>query len=105
MVVLNKDNFEAEVLKSDQLVMVDFWTETCDKCMEIMPDVVALSEQYADKMKFCKLDIKGNRRLAMAQKVMGLPSMVFYKNGESIAKVSGEDLEKSDIEDKIKELI
>ncbi len=105
MLVLTKDNFEQEVLKSDKLVMVDFWTETCDKCMEIMPDVVALSEKYAEQIKFCKLDIKGNRRLAMAQKVMGLPSMVFYKDGESIAKVSGEDLEPSDIEDKIKELI
>lgn len=105
MLELTKDNFETEVLKSEGIVMVDFWTESCDKCVEIMPDVIELSEKYADRIKFCKLNIKGNRRLAMAQRVMGLPSMVFYKDGESVTKVSGEDLEPSDIEEKIQELI
>ncbi|PID30896.1 MAG: thiol reductase thioredoxin [Candidatus Cloacimonadota bacterium] len=105
MLALTKENFEAEVTKHEGLVMVDFWSESCERCMEIMPDVVALSEKYGESLKFCKLDIKGNRRLAMAQKVMGLPSMVFYKDGEKIAHLSGEELEVEEIENKIKELI
>ncbi len=105
MLAITKENFEAEITNHEGLVMIDFWSESCERCMEIMPDVVALSEKYGEQIKFCKLDIKGSRRLAMAQKVMGLPSMVFYKNGEKIAHLSGEEMEVEEIETQIKELV
>ena len=105
MLEVHKDNFDAEVLNADGIVMVDFWGESCEVCLEIMPDIVDLSKKYENNIKFCKLNIKGNRRLAMSQKVMGLPSFVFYKDGEPVAKISGEDVEPSEVEEKIKELI
>jgi len=102
---LSKDNFEKEVLQADGLVAVDYWSDSCDRCLEIMPDVEELAEKYSDKVKFAKLNIKGNRRLAIGQKVLGLPSIVFYKDGEKLEHLSGEDLEVEDIEQTLQEVI
>ena len=84
MIELTKDNFDAEVTNAEGLVFVDFWGDKCEPCMAIMPEVVAFAEKNAGKAKFCKLNTAGNRRLAIAQKVMGLPTFVFYKGGEKI---------------------
>ena len=105
MIELNKDNFEQEVKQHQGLVMVDFWGESCGRCMELMPDVIALSEKYADELKFAKLNIAGNRRVAMGQGVMGLPSMVLYKDGEKLLHLSGEELDAQQIEDAIKDYL
>jgi len=55
-----------------------------------MPSVEALAERYADKAKFCSLNTGGNRRLAISQKVLGLPNVSFYKGGQKISEISGE---------------
>ena len=104
MIELNKDNFDAEV-KVDGIVLVDFWSESCGRCIELMPEVMELAEKYGTEIKFCKLNIQGNRRLAMAQKVMGLPSFVFYKNGEKVEHLSGEELEMEDVATKVESYI
>jgi len=93
MIELNKDNFEAEVLQADGLVFVDFWSEKCEPCMALMPEVVAFAEKNAGRAKFCKLDTAGNRRLAIAQKVMGIPTLVFYKGGEKVFTFDKEAIE------------
>ncbi len=103
MIELNKDNFEAETGKG--LVIVDFWGESCVRCMELMPDVHKLEETYGDKIKFCSLNIAGQRRLAMAQKVMGLPSFLIFKDGEKKEHLTGEDLDVDKIEQAIKSYI
>lgn len=105
MVELNKENFEQEVLKADGIVMVDFWGETCDNCLELMPSVEKFAQQYGDKIKFAKLNIKGNRRLAIAQKVMGLPAVVFYENGEKKEQLGGEGLTAEQIEEAIQKFV
>ena len=93
MIELNKDNFDTEVLNAEGLVFVDFWSPKCEPCMALMPEVVAFSEKNAGKAKFCKLDTAGNRRLAISQKVMGLPTFVFYKGGEKVAVFDKEQIE------------
>ncbi|MFW5856162.1 MAG: thioredoxin TrxA [Bacillota bacterium] len=105
MIEVNKDNFDEEVLEEDGVVLVDFWGENCDLCLELMPDVEELAEEYGDQVKFCKLNIKGNRRLAMSQQVLGLPSIVLYEDGEKKEHLSGEEVEREDIEEAINELI
>ena len=102
MIELNGENFEAEVLKSDKPVLVDFWGETCIPCKELMPDVEKLSEKYNSEFKFCKMNIQGNRRLAMSQQVMSLPSIVFYINGEKKEHLTGNDLDAGQIEETLK---
>ncbi len=89
MLELNKDNFEAEVLQTEGTVLVDFWGSKCEPCKALMPDVERLAEQYGDKIKICKLNTTDNRRLAISQKVLGLPTFIIYKNGERIKEISG----------------
>ncbi len=102
MLELNKDNFEEEIINHEGLAVVDFWSESCDLCMELMPDYQKLAEKYGEKVKFAKLDIKGNRRLAIGQKVLGLPAIVFYVNGVKAEHLSGDELELADIEAELK---
>ena len=82
MVELTKENFDAEVLEYSGVVFVDFWSPKCEPCLGLLPEVEAFAEKNANRAKFCKLDTAGNKRLAIAQKVMGIPTLVFYKNGE-----------------------
>lgn len=105
MVELTKENFEEEVLNSDGVVMVDYWSENCDLCLELMPDVEKLAEEYADDVKFAKLNIVGNRRLAIGQKVLGLPAILIYEDGEKKAHLSGDELEIEDIREKLEEIV
>lgn len=107
MLELNKDNFDAEVIEMSKTkpVMVDYYSPKCEPCQALMPEVHALADRYADKMHFGMLDITANRRLAIGQKVLGLPTMCFYKDGEKVAQLSGDDLTASEIEEEIKKYI
>jgi len=97
MVELTKENFDAEVLEAEGLVFVDFWSEKCEPCMALMPEVYEFAEKNAGRAKFCKLDTAGNRRLAIAQKVMGVPTLAFYQNGEKVAMLDKEAIEEGGI--------
>lgn len=104
MVVLDKKNFEEEVLQSKGLVVVDFWGENCEPCMALMPEFQELASKYEGKAKFCKLNTVGNRRLAISQKVLGLPTVVIYKDGEKVREFVKEfDIEA--VEEELAELI
>lgn len=103
MIEITKDNFEEEVLQADGVVMVDFWGPKCEHCMELMPSVEEFSEKYAGQMKFCSVDTTGKRRLAISQKVLGLPAIIFYKDGQKIDELSGQEVQPEDIEAKIKQ--
>jgi thioredoxin 1 len=103
MVELSKENFEQEVLKADGLVMVDFWSQKCEPCKELSPILDEMAERNAGKAKFCSLDITNNKRLAISQKVLGLPTIIFYQNGEMVAAFS-KDISVEDVEVKLNEL-
>ena len=70
MLDLTKENFEAEVLKAEGKVFVDFYGDGCVPCAALMPYVHEYSEKYGDKMKFCSLNTTKARRLAISQKVL-----------------------------------
>ncbi len=105
MLELNKKNFEEEVLNSEGLVLVDFWGDSCEPCKELMPDVEALSEKYGDKIKFTKLNTTKARRVAISQRVLGLPTIIIYRNGEKIEEVNRDNANKEYIEEAIKKHI
>jgi len=105
MVILDKDNFEAEVLKAEGLVLVDFWSDGCDPCKALMPDVEELAQKYDGKIKFCKLNTTKARRLAISQRVLGLPTISLYKDGEKIDEVTKDDANKENIESMIQKHI
>lgn len=103
MIEVDKTTFEEEVLQAEGLVVVDFWSPNCEPCKELMPYIAQLAEKYEGKVKFCKLDAAANKRLSISQKVLGLPTIAFYKNGEKIAELS-KDFTIDDVEAKLKEL-
>ena len=105
MLELNKENFEEEVLNAEGLVLVDFWGDSCEPCKELMPDIEALSEKYGDKIKFSKLNTSKARRLAISQRVLGLPTIILYRNGEKIEEVNRDNANKEYIEEPIKKHI
>ena len=103
MIAVNKENFDLEVLQAENVVMVDWWGPKCEHCMELMPSVEELAEKYQEKMKFCSVDTSGNRRLAISQKVLGLPAILFYRGGAKVDELSGQEIQPEDIETKIKQ--
>lgn len=101
MVELTKDNFEDEVLKAEGTVVVDFWSPSCEPCKALMPKYEELEGKYSDKMKFTSLDITKARRVAIGQKVMGLPVIAIYKDGERVDGVVGDDATNKSVEELI----
>ncbi len=83
------ENFEQEVIRSPQPVMIDFWGPQCGPCLALMPKVDALSEKYADKVKLTKVEAPKNRRLCLNLKVMSLPTFLFYKEGKEVERLTG----------------
>lgn len=105
MLEVNKDNFDAEVIESQIPVIVDFWSPSCEPCKALMPDFEKLAGQYGDKVKFCKLNTAENRRLAIAQKVLGLPTIAMYKGGAKVEELTKETASAATIEELVKKYI
>jgi len=98
MIELNKDNFEAEVLQAAGTVFVDYSSDGCVPCAALMPFVHEMAEKYRDKIKFCSLNITAARRLAISQKVLGLPVMAIYRQGEKVEELVKDDCTEAAIE-------
>jgi len=102
MLEVDKDTFEAEVLQAEGLVLVDFWSDGCEPCKALLPDIEALSEEYGGQIKFVKLNTTQARRLAIKEKVLGLPTIAMYKGGAKIEEVTKEEAKKANVEAMIK---
>ena len=87
MLDLTKDNFEEEVLKADDYVFVDFYGDGCVPCQALMPFVHELADKYHDRLKFTSLNTTKARRLAIGQKILGLPVMAIYKDGQKVEEL------------------
>lgn len=85
---VDKDNFEEEVKKSSLPVVVDIWSDKCEKCKKIIPFLEKLVEEYKDKLKIVKLNHLGNRRFTFQFRFKGLPTFLFFKNGEEVGKLT-----------------
>lgn len=105
MLILDKTNFEAEVLQCEDYVLVDFFGDGCAPCEALMPHVVALSEKYGDKLKFTKLNTTKARRVAIGQKILGLPVVAIYKSGEKVEELVKENAKPENIEAMIQKYI
>lgn len=98
MLSVDKSTFESEVLKADGFVLVDYWSDGCEPCKALMPDVEELAAKYEGKVKFCKLNTTKARRLAISQRVLGLPTIAIYKDGAKVAEVTKDDANRDSIE-------
>ena len=98
MIDLTKDNFDEEVLNADCKVFVDFYGDGCVPCEALAPFVHSLADKYDGKLKFTKLNTTKARRLAISQKVLGLPVMAVYHKGEKIEELIKDDATEANIE-------
>ena len=74
--------FEADVLKSDKPVLVDYWAEWCGPCKMIAPILEEIATEYGDRVKVCKLDIDANTDVPPRYGIRGIPTLMLFKNGE-----------------------
>ena len=105
MLELTKDTFEEEVLKAEGKVLVDFYGDGCVPCAALMPHVHALADEYGDKIKFCALNTTKARRLAISQKILGLPVIAIYENGQMIDSCVKDDATPENVEAMIKKYV
>lgn len=82
-------NWESEVLNAQGLVMIDFWAPWCGPCRMISPTVEELSKEYSGKLKVMKLNTDENSEIATRYKIMGIPTIMFFKNGTKLDQIVG----------------
>ena len=81
-VTITDDNFESEVLKSTEPVLIDFWATWCGPCKMIAPIVEELAGEYQGKVKIGKLDVDENQQTSIKYGVRSIPTILIFKDGK-----------------------
>jgi thioredoxin 1 len=82
-------DFDAEVIKSETPVLVDFWAPWCGPCRMVAPVVDELSEEYDGKVKFVKLNTDDNIKTASQFGIRSIPTLLVFKGGEAVGSIVG----------------
>ena len=83
-IILTDQNFEEEVLKSQKLVLVDFYSDWCPPCKIMNPIIEKIADDYSDKIKVCKLNVDEARLTASQYGIEAIPTFLFFKPGHSV---------------------
>lgn len=102
-VTITNQNLE-QVLKSSSVVVVDFWATWCGPCRMLAPSVEEVSELMEGKAVVAKCNVDEVREVAMKYRIMSIPTLIYFKNGEVVDKTVGV-VSKEDIVSKINSLL
>jgi len=89
VVTVNEANFDSEVAKSAQPVLVDFWAEWCGPCKMIAPLLDEIAREKAGTVKIAKVDVDQNQSLSMRYNIRAIPTLLFFKGGEVRDQITG----------------
>ncbi len=102
MFELDKNNFEQEVLQAEGPILVDFYGNGCVPCEALKPHIEKLEEVYGDKIRFTALNTSTARRLAISQRILGLPVVAIYEKGEKVKELIKDEATPEAVEDMLK---
>lgn len=88
-VTITDANFDAEVLKADKPVLVDFWAEWCGPCKMVSPAVAQIAEELKDHLKVGKLNVDENPQTSQTYQIYSIPSLKVFKGGKIIGEMVG----------------
>ena len=88
-VILTDANFEEEVLNASGPVLVDFWATLCGPCRMLAPVVEELANEYAGKVKVCKLDVDQGMNTTGKYQISSVPTLIAFKNGQIVFQTAG----------------
>ena len=103
-ITLTEDNFEKEVLQSNQPVLVDFWAEWCPPCRIIGPLVEELAADFEGAARVSKLDVDANPKVAAQYDVRSIPTLLFFQDGKVVDRLTGV-VPKEELADKLSALL
>ena len=88
-VEITDDQFEDEVIKSDKLVIVDFWAPWCGPCRAMAPVLSDLAKDRSESVKVCKVNVDEQQLNAAKLGIMTIPTLIMFKNGEPVDRMMG----------------
>lgn len=89
IVHLSDNEFEQEVLHSNQLTLVDFWAPWCSPCQMIAQILEELSKEHDNKLKICKINIDEHQSAAAKYQILSIPTLLFFKDGKVTGQLVG----------------
>lgn len=86
---VNADNFDTEVLQSETVVLVDFYSDSCVPCKRLSPVLAEIEEELSDKLKVVKINLNFDGELAEKYEVQAAPTLLFFKDGGEVSRLRG----------------
>jgi thioredoxin 1 len=81
--------FQSDVISAKGLTVVDFWAEWCGPCRMLGPTIESIADEYAGKIKVCKMDVDANSQTPTQFHIRGIPTVIFFKDGKAIDQLVG----------------